>query len=270
MAQVSFENIKNYENRSNGENLFSFFSLRNDGDKALVRILYNNPSEFKMVTYHPERIEGKQVNVSCLRDYDDPVSNCPLCAGGRNTVTRIYIPMVQYFNDNGNVTTKLVLWERSLAYARTLSSLIDEYGPLSDMLFTIKRSGAAGSKDTTYDILPSSPKMYPDGLYPLPADALQKTAEFNVIGTIVKDKSFDEMMDYLHTGSFPMSSNKNANTMQTTTSLPNIPPAPPEISNQPSYNPQQFAPSTVSVPQGNYVNTNNVDASQTNRPRRYY
>ena len=42
---------------------------------------------------------------------------------------------------------------------------MDEYGDLRDVVFKIKRRGARGSLQTTYDILPANSNIYKEEIY---------------------------------------------------------------------------------------------------------
>ena len=112
--------------------------------------------------------------------------------------------MIQYFQgESGSIEHRLVIWERSLSFARTVKSLIDEYGPLQDVVFTITRDGEAGDIKTKYNVLFGNPRMYPDNIYGLDTEMFEESKGFNVVGTVVQDKSKEELDFYTKTGSFP-------------------------------------------------------------------
>lgn len=207
MAQVSFDVANEIEaSRPQQGGNFEFFSLRNDGDEAIVRFKYDNTSQFQIYTVHDVDIEANnrrvRRKVSCLRNPTDPIDRCPFCASGKNSRNIFLIEMIQYVTDvsTNTIISKPVVWERSMVYANRLKSLLDEYGPLSDCIFKIKRCGAAGSMDTTYEIYYGNPKMYPDEVF------LKDFSIFNEIkfmGTVILDKNYDEISYYLRTGNFP-------------------------------------------------------------------
>lgn len=217
MAQVSFDVANEIEaSRPQGQGgSFEFFSLRNDGDEAIVRFRYDNTSEFKIYTVHDVELESNgrrnRRKVSCLRNPKDPINMCPLCASGRNSRNTFLIEMIQYFTDSNTntIVSKPVVWERSMTYANRLKSLIDEYGPLSDCVFKIKRCGAAGSVDTTYEIYYGNPKMYPDDVFVKDFSAFDS---INFMGTLILNKNFDEISQFISTGRFPQTQQSNENT----------------------------------------------------------
>ena len=169
-----------------------FFTLKNDGDEAIVRIMHDSPEDFDILAVHQTTVDGKFRNVSCLRSPSDPMDMCPFCAANKKFATRLYIHLIQYVRDENNqIVAQPKVWERSTAYAKQLAEYINEYGPLSDMIFKIKRSGAKGSMDTTYTIIPANAKLYPEDIYVKDAEAL---ADYQALGHAVLDKNYEEMM----------------------------------------------------------------------------
>ena len=71
-----------------------FFSLRDDGDEAVVRFAYNSPDEFEVFTVHPVTIDGKFRKVNCINDLRLGVHSCPLCAAGVQLQQRFYIRLI--------------------------------------------------------------------------------------------------------------------------------------------------------------------------------
>lgn len=208
MAQISLDAIPESAVNGNGGqfNSVDFFNLRNDGDEAIVRIMHDSTESFNIFAVHDRvSVGGKTRKVNCLRDPKEPTENCPLCASGSPLAYRMFINMTQYFkNDQGHIESKPVVWERGIGYATKLKSMIETYGPLSECLMKIKRNGAAGSQDTTYDILYCPPKMYPDEMYPMDKAPFEK---YSALGSIILNKSFSELTAFLQTGVFPASNN---------------------------------------------------------------
>ena len=215
MAQVTFDVANEMESarQQSSGNSFDFFTLRNDGDEAIVRFRYQNTSQFKIFTVHDVELvnNGRKSRrkVNCLREPRDQIDMCPLCKAGVNSRNTFLIEMIQYITDpqTGAVTVKPVVWERSMSYANRLKSLIDEYGPLDDCIFKIKRCGAAGSMDTTYEIFYGNPKMYPDNVFVKDFSSFESV---NFLGSVILSKNYDEMTTYLNTGAFPTNQTNNA------------------------------------------------------------
>ena len=244
MAQIRFDEIQ--EQNSNNRNGVGFFSLKNDGDEAVVRIMHDNTDTFDIVSTHAIQLGGKFRRVNCCRSPYDPVDVCPLCASGNSSQHRIYIHLIQYERDeNGKIIAVPKVWERSVSYAKIIKDLITTYGPLSNVLLIIKRSGAAGSMDTKYSIMYAPPQIYNDNTYPkVNAEAFDG---YTAIGTAVMNKTPEEIGVFVETGSFPSVGND-----PDVASSPSVVPAPP-------VNPINITGNTIpTTPSG------------INRPVRYY
>lgn len=208
MAQIRFEDIETTTQKTpftsnkfgNGTSV-GFFSLKNDGDEALVRIMHSSPQDFDILTTHPITLEGKHRRVNCVREATDPLENCPLCSSGAKTEQKIYIHLLQYSKDaQGNVVVEPKVWERPIDYAYMLRDMTKEYGPLTNSLFKIKRRGVAGSRDTKYDFNYAIPTVYPNEAYPNKAELFEG---YHALGRAVLSRNADELSSFLATGSFP-------------------------------------------------------------------
>lgn len=254
MAQISFNDVQDTvsNNTYSGQGpQVGYFSLKNDGDEAIVRIAYDNTSEFNILSTHMVKVvnNGNVFNrkVSCLRTPKDPIENCPLCGANIKSTMSFYIPMIQYIIDERNqVTYRHVMWERSMTYATKIKALIDEYGPLKDCVFKIKRYGAAGSRDTTYEIMYGNPKMYPDEVFVKDFSAFDN---FKVLGTMVMDKDYNEMQHYLQNGTFPQKQREQQNNTPVNVSI--------SANDEPQFVPKgTYATPQTPIPQG--VDTGNA------------
>ena len=204
MARISyeaFEKASMNETRNDANNI-SFFGLKNDGDEAVVRIMHDSPEDFDIIGVHTVKVGDRFRKVGCLRDVNDPVDKCPLCKAGVDFKYRFYVHMLQYITDeNGNIICKPVVWDRSAKQmSRELMDKLNEYGPLSDVIFKIKRSGKANEINTKYSINFANPQVYRPDLYEKNEEVFKNYTAF---GNQVMDKSFDEIQQFMNTGSFP-------------------------------------------------------------------
>lgn len=197
MAQISYEDVK-----SGNDNEFSvgFFSLKSDGDEAIVRILCDQVSDLEILTVHPVIVGQSSFpnrNVNCLRTPHDPLEMCPFCNSGEKVKQRVFIKLLQY---DENKKPHAVVWDRPAStYVPKLKSYIDNYGPLSNIMCKIIRHGSG--LDTTYDIVPNiNPQVYNLEDYKRDISAFE---EFKVLGRMVLDKTADEMITFMQTGNFP-------------------------------------------------------------------
>lgn len=245
MAKVDFNNMQDdsaYSTSSNAGNDVGFFTLRNDNDEAIVRFMCDSTDDFEILTVHDIKVGDKYRKINCIRDFHDPVENCPLCASGTKINQRFFIKMIQYDKSTdsaGNViiTPKAMVWERSTQYAKTLKSYLDNYGPLSDVICKIIRHGKAGDMQTTYEIVPNLNKnIYKDEIYVKDVNIF---GDFNAFGTIVMDRTYDEIMQFQMTGQFPVREKKETPEVPTPNYVPQSAPM-----NQ-GYVPPQFNPTAV-------------------------
>ena len=243
MGQISFEDASRVMNTYNGDGpSVGFFTLKNDGDEAIVRFMHDNTSSFDIVAVHPVNVDGKYRKVNCIRDARDPLDKCPLCNAGVKIENRFYIHLIQYDKDQqGNIVPSAKIWDRSLQYATQLATMINEYGPLSECVFKIKRNGAAGSMDTTYNIMYANPQVYRPELYPKREDLFEG---YKTIGTIVMDKNYDELSTFIATGKFPQIVKNNDTTSQAQAAPNNYATPAPAMGNIPpqAYPDTQFTP----------------------------
>ncbi len=195
MAQFDMNTADNYGN-SKG----SFFVLKNDMDKAQVRFLYEGMEDIKGELVHRVQVGDKERYVSCLRTYSDPIDKCPFCAAQIKVQPRLFLKL--YNEDAGEVQ----IWERSKAYYQKLSGYASRYKPLYNEVIEIERHGKAGDQQTDYQFFPfeNTPIDITDEKYECP----------DVVGTIILDKTADDMHYYLENGNFPITDGGNANQAQ--------------------------------------------------------
>lgn len=216
MAQIRFEDI---QENNNNQNRIGYFSLKNHGDEAIIRIMHDSTDSFEIVSTHQIEVNGKYRRINCARTPFEPVDNCPICATGKNAQQRFYMHLIQYSkNEAGQIVAEPKIWERPVSFATTIKNLITNYGPLSESIFKIHRNGAARAMDTTYDIMYMPPNQFPENIYPKMKDAFDG---YSVIGTAVMNRSVEDIITYLQTGNFPMIKRENAAPQMNTASQVN-------------------------------------------------
>lgn len=194
MARFNGNDFENYSSNTGGK----FFSLKDDKDVAQVRFLYNGIEDITGIAVHQVEVGGNKRYVSCLRLYNEPVENCPLCQENFKITAKLYIPLLVY-PQNGK--PEIQLWERGKAMYSRLSSLAARYQPLSGTVFEIERNGRKGDQKTTYEIYPietGSERV---------EDLVDPSEIPDPLGTIILDKNYDELVDFLNTGNFPQEGN---------------------------------------------------------------
>lgn len=221
MARLNYQDAKEMANKNGGFD-FKFFSLK-DRETIKIRFLVSKIEDVDSHSVHNLTLpDGKKKNIECLRQPNEPVQNCPLCAMGNKPRARIYLNVVD------EKTHELMVWERSAQFLDTLEGYLQRYGDLRDYIFEVERKGTG--LDTEYLIYPLGQSMIPDkSVLPEP---------ISVEGKLILDKSFQELSNYVATGVLPDST---APTPQTQPELQRRDTAPQYNQGAP-YNPQGQAP----------------------------
>lgn len=184
MGRFKIENTEHYGGGGGG----GYFSLANDKDTARVRIMFNGIEDVGGYAVHEVNVDGRTRYVSCLREYNEPIDKCPMCAAKRAQIVKFYIPF--YMVDEDTVK----LWERGKKFVAKLTSLCARYPNLVSHIFEVERNGKKGDQSTMYEI------------YEVDEDntTLEDLPEVpEILGGVVLDKSAEEMEHYLDYGEFP-------------------------------------------------------------------
>jgi hypothetical protein len=187
MAKFNMADADNYGGNSGS----SFFTLKDDRDTARVRFLYGSMDDVEGYAVHQVEVDddGHRRYVNCLRNYNDPIDNCPFCAANMKVFPKLFIKL---YNEDAN---ECQIWERGKSYFQRLASLASRYNPLHDEVIEIERSGKKGDVHTSYEFYP---------IDNVPVDISDEKFECpDPLGTIILDKTADEMNTFLNTGSFP-------------------------------------------------------------------
>ena len=202
MAKVTLEAVEQFSSNQQNQNQVNFFGLKDDGDEAVVRFLVDSMDDIDILTLHEANVNGKYFKISCNREsLNDNPNTCAFCASGSKMIQKAYIKLLSYVKSpTGEISLIPCIWERSTNYAIKFREYLNNYGPLSDLICKVVRHGAKGDLKTTYEIIPNlSKSIYPDTAY------LKDFSAFNnykVIGSLVKEKTNNEIAEYLNTGQF--------------------------------------------------------------------
>lgn len=183
MAQFNAHEVDNYGGNGGG----SFFGLRDDKDTAVVRFCYNTLEDIKGYSVHEAEVDGKKRYINCLRNYNDPVDACPLCAARYKLSARLFVQLYDVEAD------EIKVWDRGKNFFTKLSSLCARYNPLVSTEFEIERNGKRGDTKTTYET------------FALETDdtTLEDLPEVpELLGTLILDKTAEELEYFLDNGAF--------------------------------------------------------------------
>lgn len=218
MAYVPYESIVKNETNSSNKPQIQYFSLKNDGDEAIVRFIYDTKEQMDILTVHDVVVGKYHRKISCLRNPSDPVATCPFCVEKTEDnkykyplLQRFYVKLIQYVKaEDGSIVAVPKIWERPTEFAQQIYNYIQCYAPFSDTICKIVRRGEAGSLKTKYDIIPNlSKNVFPDSVYVKDFSAFNN---YKVLGGAVMSRGFDDCCTYVATGNFPFHNKDGANT----------------------------------------------------------
>lgn len=142
--RVNFEDAASFAFEEN-----IYFSLKDDGDSAEVRFMFDGMDSLYAYVCH--RVTGDEVNfkdrkvVSCIAE-DFSGKGCPLCASDTPKVVRYLIPL------RLEETGEYRLWERGRSFMKVIVSRIKRTPDLYRNVFEVFRNGKKGDTRTTYDL----------------------------------------------------------------------------------------------------------------------
>ena len=282
MAKVNYNELSNApRNTQNDGNNYpvKFFNLKN-GEDAIVRILVDSPEDFDIRTVHSVKMDGWQYgrNVNCIMENGDS-RTCPLCSKGEKLIQKLYIKLLRYTTTpDGKIEITPMVWERN-RFDKTfgtqpLANHITSYGPLSDIICRISRSGEG--LNTVYtptfglNVMPNSKAIYRDDLYVKDTSLF---GNFDVLGVSILDKNYSELSHFVQTGTFPQrdTAQNNANTTGNTYSVPaGNTYSPPVTTNvTPTVAQYEAVQPRTSPAVADAMPWNNTGNEQFSRPRRY-
>ena len=187
MARFSADQADNYGGQGGG----GFFSIQNDKEVKQVRFMYDKVEDIEGLSVHKVEVNGKDRYVNCLREYNQPVDMCPFCREKKPTQARLFIPVYNIDED------AIQIWDRGKTMFQKMTSLCSRYATkrnLVNNIFEVERNGKPKDQKTTYEI------------YQTDADdtEIADLGELpQILGTVVLDKTADEMEYFLEEGEFP-------------------------------------------------------------------
>jgi hypothetical protein len=130
-------------------------------------------------------MDGREGWINCPRTPQDPTDMCPYCADKKPLSYRTFIKLIHYVTDEeGKVKALAKVWDRPASFLSILEDRIADYGPLSNIIYKIKRHGTGTA--TRFDLMPQAPNKYPEDIYIKRENAFDN---FNIIGHSVREVS---------------------------------------------------------------------------------
>lgn len=187
MARFNADTVDKY----GGQGGAGYFSLKDDKDVARVRFLYNSIDDVEGYAVHQVEVDGKKRWVNCLREYNQPIDTCPFCREKKRVQAKLFVPLYNIDEEKEQV------WERGKKFFAKITSVCARYasnGNLVSHIFEIERNGKKGDTSTTYEIYEiEKDDTTMDDMPEVP----------DPIGSVILDKSADDMEFYLENGYFP-------------------------------------------------------------------
>lgn len=200
MPKINIEQADSYSNAGG-----QYFTLADDGDTATVNFLLDSEDDLEIYAYHSlDGREGK-FSVNCIREPNAGKETCPLCAAGHRTGIQLYIKLI-----NEGV---IKIWTRGKSFYSQIQSLLRRHKKLSSKTFEIERIGKKGDTKTTYSFYEM------DGDYSakdrsdlLDYYGLTEADEPEILGTYLRNWTFEDMEYFLDTGEIPDTENSTRET----------------------------------------------------------
>lgn len=176
-----------------------FFQITKDKGVKAVRFLYESVDDIEGTSVHKIKINGKDRYVNCLREYDEPIENCPFCRERIPVQARLLIPL---FNIEEN---EVQIWDRGKSMFDNLVGVCQRAtkkgSSIINHIFEVERHGKPNDKKTDYQIFDTDEDDTELSEFEIP----------KIIGGLVLDKTADDMeyflenMDSNRNGDFPPS-----------------------------------------------------------------
>ena len=189
MARFNANEVDNY---SSGNGNGGYFKIEKDMGVKRIRFMYNNVDEIEGMSVHKVKVNDKDRYVNCLREYNEPVDNCPFCREHKKLEARLIMPVYNIDED------AVQIWDRGKSMFQKVIGQCTRYSnekiDIVNNIFEIERHGKEGDKKTTYEI------------YHVDRDdtAIEDLPEApNILGGFVLDKSAEDMEYYNENDEFP-------------------------------------------------------------------
>lgn len=189
MPKITFEESEKY--RSGG----SYFGLSDNGDTAQVQFLIDNERDIEVYATHKIETKDGMKTVNCLREPGAPISDCPLCQTKHSVSIGVYVKLLH--------EGKLEIWNRGKSMYEKFKNLARRFKPLSSHVIEIERVGKKGDVNTSYDFYDIETLKNIKSKEDILADFSKEDIDaVEIFGNIIKDYTFEQLEDFLRTGSF--------------------------------------------------------------------
>lgn len=202
MAKISMADVEKAAGNESGSASNSgnyqkvkWLSLKNDKESRKVKFLYKNVQDIEVYKTHKVRLPNLKfdIRVDCLGD------DCPFCKASQPEVNKTHCEGYLQIFDPEEKAVKL--WVVNWFALKRISNIL-KYAPEGSELvnanYMIVRNGAPGYNRTTYDCINV-------GKDEVTLDELNKQNfnPYKILGSVVQQKSVEDMQYFLEHGDFP-------------------------------------------------------------------
>lgn len=134
-----------------------YFSLKNDKDFAMVRLMYNSIDEISEDIFAVHYTDDGKYE--CKRkNFADPITVCPLCQGGNKPKAVVFLKLYNEDSKEAQIWEKSYSWFNS-SLIPSLTEMLSDNPNKNICQFPIKivRNGAAGDMKTVYNLFCKNP-----------------------------------------------------------------------------------------------------------------
>lgn len=197
MGRISDEELNNSSNIAQKDTpYYWYFGLAKEGDSAIIRIMDDTRDDLEPLATHPVRVKGKYRRISCLRNSLEPLEMCPLCSANVVREKKVYVHLIEYMTAaDGSIIPTPKVWERPMGYMNELKEYMEDYQPLSDTVFKVKRSGQGPS--TRYALIPLNPANVDLSKYPKDTSFFK---DYRVLGVNVQIRDAENILKGISDG----------------------------------------------------------------------
>lgn len=138
MPRINIDDTNKYESEG------IYLKLVDDGDYETVTILADKVEDIPIYAVHRIEVGGRFLKVSCLREADEGIEVCPLCASGKHPAS-ISVELILH------TALGVKVFERGKKFISKLQHWAKRHPLLCKPVFEISRIGKAGDMQTTYE-----------------------------------------------------------------------------------------------------------------------
>lgn len=176
-----------------------YLKLTDDGDYDTVTIMADKVEDIPIYAVHRIEANGRFFKVSCLREADDGLEVCPLCASGKNPAS-ISVELILH-TANG-----LKVFERGKKFISKLQHWAKRHPLLCKPVFEIMRIGKTGDMQTTYEF----EVVGDNGKIKSWTELADEDEVQRILERAVKEWSYEDMERFLATGKDPSGNDKSS------------------------------------------------------------